>query len=473
MNSLLALSTVPALFSVGDTRVISLLLATLLVASWGFAGLGRGGFWISLGLSLIVGTGLVVYHPTLGSLAGAVAGLVWIGLWFCPQASQTRIIVVCAVSLAFALIAWLAPKDPNLAKTTGEEGAPLASRLLIWKAVPHMLLDAPGGWEKSDPGWDAFGTGPDYMLGYQPFQPSDELYIEYRTLVSSHFTWLAEHDWTHRILYVCAWALAGLLVWPSRRHRWLAVPSGIWVTVGIAGLFCLTLGAPVVWIIPAISLLAAIVFRLYSRIWPAWPVWLLTLSGAPAAFLLLIFCGAFLFPSQVPIHREGNRTIIGYGEPSVWFIRPYVDVLGHHFGQGIRTIVLQAHDQGHPLAIGVASSLADVDQTNSANSIYVFSYKNIDFPLPAQARRLIFLNTWLTTPVEWPASRLGKKDQALITSKLLGNNFEGRAEDKGRWQQIQAADPTLTLVVDDKDSYFLPVSVWTDVVLKSILDEQP
>jgi len=83
------------------------------------------------------------------------------------------------------------------------------------------------------------------------------------------------------------------------------------------------------------------------------------------------------------------------------------------------------------------------------------------------------LNTWLTTPVEWPASRLGKKDQALITSKLLGNNFEGRAEDKGRWQQIQAADPTLTLVVDDKDSYFLPVSVWTDVVLKSILDEQP
>jgi len=336
-------------------------------------------------LSLIVGTGLVVYHPTLGSLAGAVAGLVWIGLWFCPQASQTRIIVVCAVSLAFALIAWLAPKDPNLAKTTGEEGAPLASRLLIWKAVPHMLLDAPGGWEKSDPGWDAFGTGPDYMLGYQPFQPSDELYIEYRTLVSSHFTWLAEHDWTHRILYVCAWALAGLLVWPSRRHRWLAVPSGIWVTVGIAGLFCLTLGAPVVWIIPAISLLAAIVFRLYSRIWPAWPVWLLTLSGAPAAFLLLIFCGAFLFPSQVPIHREGNRTIIGYGEPSVWFIRPYVDVLGHHFGQGIRTIVLQAHDQGHPLAIGVASSLADVDQTNSANSIYVFSYKNIDFPLPAQA----------------------------------------------------------------------------------------
>jgi hypothetical protein len=247
------------------------------------------------------------------------------------------------------------------------------------------------------------------------------------------------------------------------------------VSVGIAGLFSPALAAPVVWILPAIALLAAIGFRLFSRIWPAWHMWLLAPFGAPVAFLLLIVGGAVLFPSQVPVHRDGNRTIIGYGAPSVWFIRPYVDVLGHHFGQGLRSIVLDARDQGHPLAIGVASSLADVDQKNASDTIYVFSMKNISEPLPAQARRLIFLNTWLTSSEEWPAARQGKKDMVVIEDALTHNNFEGPDEDKNRWRQIQAADPSfiLTVLGPEKGNYFLPTPIWKDPVLKVILEEQP
>jgi hypothetical protein len=175
--------------------------------------------------------------------------------------------------------------------------------------------------------------------------------------------------------------------------------------------------------------------------------------------------------SDVPIRREGDRTIIGYGKPSVWFINPYVDVLGHDFSLGITNLVRQAREQGHPIAVGVANDLDAVNQENEENMIYVFSYKNIRFALPAKARRMVFLNTWLTPVVQWPADRTGKKDVVLLGSKTLHNNGDGLATDKDRWQQIQKNDPSLTRTVLDSTGYYLPMPLWRTALLKIVLDE--
>src|ERR1700689_4642541 len=107
------MSSVLMWFSISDTNVVSLILATLLVASWGFACLGRGGFWISIGLSLILGTGLVIYHPTNGSVVGAVAGLAWIAFWLYPEATRNRIVVSGSQFVALDLLAWLMPKNAS------------------------------------------------------------------------------------------------------------------------------------------------------------------------------------------------------------------------------------------------------------------------------------------------------------------------------------------------------------------------
>ncbi|HEX4141475.1 MAG TPA: hypothetical protein VHY09_14090 [Candidatus Methylacidiphilales bacterium] len=175
----------------------------------------------------------------------------------------------------------------------------------------------------------------------------------------------------------------------------------------------------------------------------------------------------------VPIRRDGPRTIIGYGEPTVWFIHPYVDVLGHDYDMGIRHLVQEAHEKGHPLAIGVATRLEDVSQDDAKDLTFVFSYKNINYPLPAQARRLIFLNTWLLPEVKWPESPARKNDVVLLGARTLHNDGDGLATNKDRWWQIQKNDPALTLTVLDNTGYFLPMSVWRSAVYKLIVPDAP
>ena len=176
--------------------------------------------------------------------------------------------------------------------------------------------------------------------------------------------------------------------------------------------------------------------------------------------------------NPVPVRREGTHTIIGYGAPKIWFIHPYVDVLGHDYDMGISHLVQQAHDKGRSIAVGVAETLDDADMADARNSIYVFSYKNIGYPLPEQASRMIFLNTWLLPETTWPASRPGKKDIVFLGAKTLHNNGDGLASNKDRWWQIQKGDPDLTLTVLDGAGYYLPMSLWRSALLKLIL-EQP
>ncbi|HEX4085267.1 MAG TPA: hypothetical protein VHY22_10175, partial [Chthoniobacteraceae bacterium] len=175
--------------------------------------------------------------------------------------------------------------------------------------------------------------------------------------------------------------------------------------------------------------------------------------------------------SSIPIRRDGAHTIIGYGAPKVWFIRPYVDVVGHDFDMGLANLVRQLHDKGLSAAIGVSESLDDGALEDVKNRTYVFSYKNINFPLPAEAHRLIFLNTWLLPKTEWPASRAGRKDFVLLGSKTLHNNGDGLASSKDRWWQIQKGDPDLTITVLDGAGYFLPISVWRSMLFKVLADD--
>jgi hypothetical protein len=173
--------------------------------------------------------------------------------------------------------------------------------------------------------------------------------------------------------------------------------------------------------------------------------------------------------AAVPTVHDGVRTIIGYGKPTVWFIHPYVDVLGHDYETGIRHLVEDAHAHGHDVAVGVAARLEDVDLADAKDLTFVFTYKNINYPLPEQARRLIFLNTWLLPKVNWPASRTTQPDVVLLGSRTLHNDGDGLATNKDRWWQIQKSDPALTVTVLDGAGYYLPMGVWRSAVYKLVV----
>jgi hypothetical protein len=175
--------------------------------------------------------------------------------------------------------------------------------------------------------------------------------------------------------------------------------------------------------------------------------------------------------ADLPIRREGDRTIIGSGQPTVWFIHPYVDVLGHNFSDGLMTLVRQMTAQGHPLAVGVSPTLEPALLQDEPHTTYVFSYKNINYPLPEQAQRLIFINTWLLPSVTWPALRQGKKDVVLIGSRMFNNDGDGLATNKSRWYQIQKDDPSLRLTVLNSTGFYLPLAVWRIPLTKLLLED--
>ncbi|HEX4125212.1 MAG TPA: hypothetical protein VHY37_10840 [Tepidisphaeraceae bacterium] len=169
----------------------------------------------------------------------------------------------------------------------------------------------------------------------------------------------------------------------------------------------------------------------------------------------------------VAIRRDGGQTIFGDGTPTVWFIHPYVDVLGHDFADGIRQIIRESGKRGHPIAIGCAMRLDPAIMADLVRDSYVFSYKNIDYPLPANAQRLIFLNTWLRPNVQWPGQPSERKI-VYLGSRTLGNDGDGKAADKERWNQIAKDDPALSPHVLDGVGYYLPLKIWTKLVLDGV-----
>ena len=75
--------------------------------------------------------------------------------------------------------------------------ASVGNRLEIWRTAPRMVADA------ALTGWGIGNAGDAYMGWYQPLRSHER----YRTLVSSHLTWLVELGLGGRMAYCAGWLL--------------------------------------------------------------------------------------------------------------------------------------------------------------------------------------------------------------------------------------------------------------------------
>jgi len=167
----------------GNPNKTATLLVLLMLAVWFLPYLRRWGFWVSLALFVVLGVCLVLTESR-GGLAGLLVGGLFLVAWAprpFPMKRTLTIFAACAGLGAFVLI--LGSQSRYEEAVTGDDLS-IQNRLLIWKQVPTMLVDAPLGW--------GFGkSGDAYMQWYQPVTRGEG----YRTLVNSHFTWLVETGW--------------------------------------------------------------------------------------------------------------------------------------------------------------------------------------------------------------------------------------------------------------------------------------
>ena len=288
--------------------------------------LSRGGF-----VAFAAGMAVVI----LAVLRDRLAGSRWLALLLIAS-----LLSVGALWTGFA---------GRLAASRPSHDASVGNRLVIWRAVPTMMHDAPGGWGIGN-------AGSAFMGWYQPLSRHER----YRTLVNSHFTWLAEFGWRGRFLYVSGWLLALILgvLHLIRRNDPLPLSLGLCLWTGSA--FSSVAEAWYVWLIPAVAMLPA------ARTFVSAPARkkAFVLAGAAGGGMAIIglfaLCGG-LFPVRthaLHLSPDGERLSVGKGNPTRWIVFDERTMGGKTYGRALRAFVDTPEAKGR--AIGIAMRLAAV-----------------------------------------------------------------------------------------------------------------
>ncbi|MFZ4775612.1 MAG: O-antigen ligase family protein [Terrimicrobiaceae bacterium] len=357
----------------GNPNRTATLIASLMIAAWGFSLFRRWGFWLALGLFMLLGFCLVQTFSR-GGLVGLLAGSAAL-LFFAdrPWPRVRWISVLAALILLSGYAVTLSAADRYASSWKGDPS--VTNRMELWKSVPKMIVDAPQGW--------GLGHAQEaYMQWYQ----SPEREERFLNLVSLHFTLLAELNWPLRAAYLLLWAFGFFLTWPGKGLRILAVPFGVWTATFFAGIFThFSTSWPLYF--PALAaLLVAIGVRIAKCRWPERRVLLGVLASVFVA-LGLIYCVGRL-PASPVIQTTASGIILGEGQPEAWV---FVDqaVVGNSYGKTLRRYMASLVDCP---SIGIATDLGKIPVQAT-----VVLCGNIPSDLGNLApRRLILLNTSLT-----------------------------------------------------------------------------
>lgn len=223
----------------------------------------------------------------------------------------------------------------------------VANRLLVWRTAPCLMADAPSGWGLGN-------AGAAFRSWYQPLDRHED----YRTLVSSHLTWLVELGRGGRLAYAAAWmfvlALGALRLKLCRD----ALPLAVWACLGVAAQFSSVGESIVLWLMPAALLVPAVATFCSPAAAPFRRTCLgVALIGGTALVTSLESVGRRFRPTGIPpVANDGVRLVVGSGQPVGWIVLNGAVMGGGGYGRRLR-----AHAAGRPdAAYGVARSLADV-----------------------------------------------------------------------------------------------------------------
>jgi hypothetical protein len=309
-----------------------MLLATAMRATFGFSNPNAAGalftmvalgIWLLPGKSrwamalkammMMVGIILMAMTASRGALIALLAGGAawWLAAGRPIPGKGWQFVAVAALILGVMIVvpgtmgkrlACTSPKEPSF-----------TSRVEVYRAIPQLLLSAPGGW----------GSGQAAAAYEHWFQPINDT-RHYKNLLSTHGTWLVEWGWMDRFLYLMTWGAVLLLAWR------VPVSFGIWIAWGAACCFSHVGKEWSLWIIPMASLFPVFWCLRNGMQMPSWRQWLGVGIGTLAGCLLLAAMGI----SGNTIRKSAHSIVVGRGGDL--FYHPDERVLGTAWGKLIR-----------------------------------------------------------------------------------------------------------------------------------------
>ena len=321
--------------------LLLLLLAVMLRARRGWM------VWLGTALTIPIGYGFAHTFSRGGFVALAASG----ALLLLASVRQTWTKRRRYLPLLFALLALGASTvitgfSARLANSTPVRDASVGNRLLLWKAAPRMMLDAPGG-------WGAGHAGEAFMGWYQPLDRHER----YRTLVNSHLTWLTEWGWCGRWLYVTGWMLLLGLGFVRVKKRSDALPLALWVCLGVGGFFSSVAEAGVIWILPALATVPLVQTFLEESPLRRGYIAAGAALGSGLLLILLTFAGHLWPMHTLSLHRttDGRQTTVGENEPETWIVFDDTVMGGPTYGRALRDYLQTPEGKGQ--TIGIAAQL--------------------------------------------------------------------------------------------------------------------
>jgi hypothetical protein len=303
----------------GNPNKTAACIAILMIAVWVFAYFRRWGFWLAL--AVFVGLGVALVHTfSRGGLISLLAGIIPLLIW-APRPWPRSKLIGGIIGLWIIVGASIYLKaHERYTQGVAVEDQSISNRIQLWKTAPAMMANAPEGW--------GFGkAGNAYMQWYQPLNQNET----YRTLVNSHLTWLVEFGWPLRLLYILGWSSVLMICWPSRFNRWRAIALGVWLCFFVAAFFSSVAESWIMWIVPSLFLLAAILQRVFARQYPSRTQWLL-----PVGATILLAIGIWsLGQISSSLHGSKNLVIIGRAEPKMWICYDST-TMGSLYGKSLR-----------------------------------------------------------------------------------------------------------------------------------------
>ena len=329
-----------------------ILLAACLCAPRGKAALLRDRIWRATLVAAAAGVGYCLVHTfSRGGLVAFLAGalILLVGSWKGPHKFQRWLPILLVALLMVGTATWMGFAG-RMACSTPSADASVGNRFVVWRNVPSMMVDAPGGW--------GLGASGDAFMGwYQPL----ERHERYRTLVNSHFTWLVEFGWLGRFALVCAWMLAfgfGILRWKERGDP---LPLAVWTSFATAAFFSSVAEDWRVSVVPVATLVPAV--RTFFVADAVRKRLVVTAALLASGLLLSVFVvlGIACRPAEaLPIHRsaDGARLTAGDGVPDGWIVCDAKTMGGAACGRVLRAFMKTPEGSGR--TYGLARDLAAV-----------------------------------------------------------------------------------------------------------------
>lgn len=335
-----------------------------------------------------------------------------------------------------------------------EEDRSITNRLRIWKDVPRMMRDAPGGW----------GAGKSGDAWTQYYQPAQTRY-QYRTLVNSHLSWLVELGWLGRWAYLSAWGIVAALLWSlamaerdKRRMAVVAATGGAWAVFGVSACFSSVAESAVICSLP----IAMLVFLCWweGKTFRA-------CSSAKRAFAragggVLIGSACLLLTTFIVGKAKAEEQAIRYHRGVVWIgSSPFRyalcaserRVVGKHFGMLIREHAKSGW--------AVCESIDDVGSIEEVPVIVQSGNVIGDGPMRRNGREFVLLN-----PLRLPQ---GSGGQQVAGIAILGELRRDRTA--FAYRQLAKTSPGLSVKVVPGADLYLPD--WVRTVETAVPDQPP